>query len=86
MIGFDGINSCVGAWMGLPKAQAAGCAAIRGIAEFPNGHKFEDKAHLFVGTGTRTAYLPSTPTEVFWFLTWNESSQGKLIATQLLLF
>lgn len=72
--------------MGLPRAQAVGYVGIRGMAEFPNGHKFQDKAHLFVGTGNRTAYLPSSPTEVFWFLTWNESSQGNFIATQPLTF
>jgi 2-polyprenyl-6-methoxyphenol hydroxylase-like FAD-dependent oxidoreductase len=77
VIGFDGVNSCVASWMGLQKPEAVGQVGVRGMAIFPEGHKFEDKAQLFVGKGTRTAYLPTSPTKVFWFLVWNESAQGE---------
>ncbi|KAG0626499.1 hypothetical protein M758_2G131400 [Ceratodon purpureus] len=76
IIGFDGINSCVASWMGLQKAQSVGQVGIRGMAIFPEGHKFEEKAQLFLGKGCRTAYLPTSPTKVFWFIVWNDSSEG----------
>ncbi|KAG0626500.1 hypothetical protein M758_2G131400 [Ceratodon purpureus] len=62
--------------MGLQKAQSVGQVGIRGMAIFPEGHKFEEKAQLFLGKGCRTAYLPTSPTKVFWFIVWNDSSEG----------
>ncbi|KAG0569744.1 hypothetical protein KC19_6G113200 [Ceratodon purpureus] len=76
VIGFDGINSCVASWMGLQKAQPVGNVVIRGMANFPGGHTFENKVQFFVGKGTHTAILPSSSTKVFWSLVWNDWSEG----------
>ena len=65
--------------MGLPKAQPVGQVGIRGLAIFPEGYKLEDKVQMFVGKGCRAAYMPSSPTQVYWFLVWNDLSQGEFL-------
>jgi len=76
VVGYDGANSIIASWMGIEKAVAIGTIAIRGVAIFPDGHKLEDKAYFYVGNGTRSALLPSTSTKVYWFIVWNDWSEG----------
>ena len=77
VVGYDGANSVIASWMGIEKTVAIGTVVIRGLAIFPDGHKFEDKVYYYVGKGSRSAILPSTSTKVYWFFVWNDSSEGK---------
>ncbi|KAG0624132.1 hypothetical protein M758_3G226500 [Ceratodon purpureus] len=76
VLGFDGINSYVASWLGLPKPQPVGHIGIRGMAVFPEGHKLDYTVRLFVGKGCRAAYIPASPTNVSWFFVWNDSPEG----------
>lgn len=76
VLGFDGQNSVIASWMGLEKAQPVGQVGIRGMAVFPDGHKFEDKTYYSVGKGIRMAIVPSNATKVYWFVLWNDWSEG----------
>lgn len=77
VLGFDGQNSVVASWIGLEKAELVGHVGIRGLAVFPDGHKFEEKSLYYVGKGARCAILPSSATKVYWFAIWNDWSEGK---------
>jgi len=76
VLGFDGQNSVVASWMGLEKPLPVGQVGIRGMAIFPDGHKFEEKTLYSVGRGSRTAIFPSSATKVYWFVLWNDCSEG----------
>lgn len=79
VVGYDGANSVIASWMGIEKTVAIGTIAIRGLAIFPEGHTLEDKAYSYVGNGARSALVPSTSTKVYWFIVWNDWSEGKYI-------
>ncbi len=76
MVGFDGVNSVVGSWLGLEKPKAVGEVGIRGMAEFHNGHNFENLFRSFVGRAIRVGLMPMTPTKVYCFVAWHDQSEG----------
>ncbi|KAG0606254.1 hypothetical protein M758_9G125700 [Ceratodon purpureus] len=76
VLGFDGQKSVVAEWMGLKKAELVGQVGIRGMAIFPNGHKFEDKVYYTVGKGTRSAIAAVNDTKIYWFILWNDWGEG----------
>ncbi|XVE67187.1 hypothetical protein DITRI_Ditri08aG0140100 [Diplodiscus trichospermus] len=75
LIGCDGVNSVVAKWLGLQKPVFTGRSAIRGLANFKDGHGFAPKFWLFVGKGIRSGLLPCDDETVYWFLTWIPASK-----------
>jgi 2-polyprenyl-6-methoxyphenol hydroxylase-like FAD-dependent oxidoreductase len=76
VVGFDGVNSIVGSWLGLEKPTKIGQLETRGMAEFPNGHNFSNLFRMFYGKKIAIAIAPMTPTKVFWLVVWTDSSEG----------
>jgi hypothetical protein len=50
VVGFDGVNSIVGSWLGLKKPTSVGQLEIRGMAEFPNAPIFQICFAYFMAT------------------------------------
>lgn len=82
VLGFDGQKSVVASWMGLQKAQLVGQVAIRGMAVFPDAHKFEDKVYYTVGKGTRSGIVTMNDTKIYWFILWNDWGEGEVLTTE----
>eukprot|EP00249_Psilotum_nudum_P003260 c16654_g1_i2 orf=841-1407(-) len=78
LIGCDGVHSVVAKWLGLPNAKTSGVSAIRGLTEYPEGHKFESGLLQTLGGGVRAGVLPLTASKVYRFLDY-ETSQGKFL-------
>jgi 2-polyprenyl-6-methoxyphenol hydroxylase-like FAD-dependent oxidoreductase len=76
VVGFDGANSIVGSWLGLEKPKSVGQLEVRGMAEFHNGYNFPKLFRVFFGRKVRIGIIPMTATKVFWFVDWNDSSEG----------
>ncbi|KAA8537482.1 hypothetical protein F0562_027090 [Nyssa sinensis] len=76
LIGCDGVNSVVSKWLGLQKPVHAGRSAIRGLAEFPNGHGFEPKALFHMGGGFRFGIVPCNEKSLYWFCTFAPSTKN----------
>ncbi|KAK3016588.1 LOW QUALITY PROTEIN: hypothetical protein RJ639_005861, partial [Escallonia herrerae] len=74
LIGCDGINSSVANWLGLQKPVYAGRSAIRGLAEFPDGHGFEPKFSVYFGGGFRFGFIPCDAKCLYWFCTYTPSA------------
>jgi hypothetical protein len=72
--------------MGLEKPQLVGQVEIRGMAVFPNGHKFEDKMLLTVGKGSRSAIITVNDSKVYWFVLWNGWGEGQLYHPNIIAF
>ncbi|XXG40373.1 hypothetical protein AAC387_Pa01g1108 [Persea americana] len=53
-IGCDGVNSVVAKWLGLQKPAFTGRSAIRGLAEFPDGHGYKPELLQYSGKGFRS--------------------------------
>lgn len=66
----------VAKWLGFQKAADTGRYAIRGCANFENGHGFEHLFMQFFGHGVRSGVIPCDNNFVYWFLTWTPSDQG----------
>ena len=79
VLGFDGQKSVVASWMGLEPAQRMGQTGIRGMAVFPDGHKFGDKGNYFVGRGVRSSMVTINDNKVYWFVIWNDWGEGEYI-------
>ncbi len=77
MVGFDGVNSVVGSWLGLEKPKSVGQVGIRGMAKFHDGQNFENLFRIFVGRTIRVGLMPMTPTQVYWFVAWHDQSEGE---------
>ncbi|XVF45565.1 hypothetical protein PTKIN_Ptkin02bG0216300 [Pterospermum kingtungense] len=75
LIGCDGINSLVAKWLGFKNPVSTGSWAIRGFADFENGHGFGPKARQFIGHGLRLGLIPCNQRIAYWFLTWKPSNQ-----------
>ncbi|KAG5542912.1 hypothetical protein RHGRI_015862 [Rhododendron griersonianum] len=75
LIGCDGVNSLVAKWLGLPKPVYSGRSAIRGFAEYPDGHGFHPSFHLYYEGGVRYGYFPCGANCFYWFCTYNSSLQ-----------
>ncbi|CAM6028643.1 unnamed protein product [Sphagnum balticum] len=76
VVGFDGVNSIVGSWLGLEKPKSVGQLEVRGMAEFHNGYNFPKLFRVFFGRTVRIGIIPMTTTKVYWFVVWKESSEG----------
>ncbi|CAK9213343.1 unnamed protein product [Sphagnum troendelagicum] len=76
VVGFDGLNSIVGSWLGLEKPKSIGQLGVRGMAEFHNGYNFPKLFRTFYGRTVRIGIIPMTATKVYWFVVWNDSSEG----------
>ncbi|MED6195540.1 hypothetical protein PIB30_038780 [Stylosanthes scabra] len=79
LIGCDGVNSVVAKWLGFKEAAFAGRSTIRGYAEYKNNHGFEPKFMQFFGDGFRAGVIPTDEKAVYWFFTWNSTSQDKAL-------
>ncbi|KAL0331498.1 UNVERIFIED_CONTAM: Monooxygenase 2 [Sesamum angustifolium] len=79
VIGCDGIRSPVAKWMGFRDPRYVGHCAIRGLGFYPNGQPFEPKVTYVYGRGVRAAYVPVSPTKVYWFVCFNSPSPGPKI-------
>ncbi|XXG40374.1 hypothetical protein AAC387_Pa01g1109 [Persea americana] len=75
LVGCDGVNSVVSKWLGLKKPAFTGRSAIRGLAEFPDGHGYKPEFLLHFGDGFRAGFLPCNDKTIYWFFTYLPSSQ-----------
>ncbi|GFZ10478.1 FAD/NAD(P)-binding oxidoreductase family protein [Actinidia rufa] len=73
VIGCDGVNSVLAKWLGLEKPVNSGRSAIRGFVEFPDGHSFQPRFHVYFGEGVRYGFLPCDDKCLYWFCTFNLS-------------
>ena len=73
LIGCDGVNSMVARWLGLQKPIDTGRSAIRGFVEYPEGHGFEPKRHVYFGGGVRLGFVPCDDKSLYWFCTIHPS-------------
>lgn len=76
LVGCDGVNSVVAKWLGLEEPVNSGRSAIRGLAEFPDGHGFEPKFHVHFGGGVRFGFLPCDDKFLYWFCTFTPSANN----------
>ncbi|KAL3650205.1 hypothetical protein CASFOL_006608 [Castilleja foliolosa] len=79
VIACDGLRSPVAKWMGFPDPRYVGHCAFRGLGYYPNGQPFELKVTYVYGKGVRAAYVPVSPTKVYWFVCFNSPSPGPKI-------
>ncbi|KAJ9556152.1 hypothetical protein OSB04_010766 [Centaurea solstitialis] len=79
VIGCDGIHSPIAKWMGFPEPKYVGYIVIRGVADYPNGQPYDPHVNYFFGRGMRAAYLPISPTKVYWFVGYNSPTPGSTI-------
>ncbi|KAK1262726.1 hypothetical protein QJS04_geneDACA001255 [Acorus gramineus] len=77
LIGCDGVNSMVAKWLGLKRPSYSGRSAVRGIAEYPEGHGFKPEFLQYFGDGCRSGFLPCDDKIIYWFFTWSPSPQEK---------
>ncbi|XP_015952282.1 monooxygenase 2 isoform X1 [Arachis duranensis] len=76
VIGCDGIGSPIAKWMGFHEPKYVGYCAIRGLATYSDGQPYEPRVNYFYGRGVRAAYVPVSPTKVYWFVCFNSPSPG----------
>ncbi|KAL1343146.1 hypothetical protein AAHE18_09G208200 [Arachis hypogaea] len=77
LIGCDGVNSVVAKWLGFKEAAFTRRCEIRGCAEYKNNHGFEPKFMQFFGDGFRAGVIPTDEKGIYWFFTWNPTSEDK---------
>ncbi|XP_057427337.1 monooxygenase 2-like [Lotus japonicus] len=75
LIGCDGVNSIVAKWLGFNEASFTVRHAIRGFVELESNHGFESMGMQFFGKGFRTGFMPCDHKTVYWFFTWNPTTQ-----------
>ncbi|PSS31226.1 FAD-dependent urate hydroxylase [Actinidia chinensis var. chinensis] len=75
VIGCDGVNSVLAKWLGLEKPVNCGRSAIRGFVEFPDGHNFQPRSHVYFGEGVRYGFRPCDDKCLYWFFTFKSSLQ-----------
>ncbi|GMN33328.1 hypothetical protein TIFTF001_004096 [Ficus carica] len=76
LIGCDGVHSMVARWLGLAAPVQSGRSAVRGVAEFPQGHGLRKEIQQFVGAKRRAGYVPMTDKDIYWFLTCPSPAKG----------
>ncbi|EPS73288.1 hypothetical protein M569_01468, partial [Genlisea aurea] len=76
LIGSDGVYSPVAKFLGFKKAVQTGRYAARGLVNFEEGHGLGCKAFQLLGIGARHGIVPLDDRQVFWFFTYNPTSQG----------
>ncbi|KAL2651564.1 hypothetical protein R1flu_019692 [Riccia fluitans] len=79
LLGADGVNSVVAKWMGFHETRYVGYIGIRGLAEYPDGQTYGSSVRQYIGAGSRVGVLPISPTQVYWFITYNKSNPGPKI-------
>ncbi|KAL8552840.1 hypothetical protein ACS0TY_001503 [Phlomoides rotata] len=79
VIGCDGIRSPIAKWMGFQNPRYVGHCAFRGLGFYPNGQPLEPKVTYVYGRGVRAAFVPVSPTKVYWFVCFNSPSPGEKI-------
>ena len=67
----------VSKFLGFSKPAYAGRTEVRGFVCFKDGHGFEPKFMQFFGEGVRFGVIPCDGCNVYWFLTFTPSSQGR---------
>ncbi|XP_068646768.1 monooxygenase 2-like [Aristolochia californica] len=77
LIGSDGVNSIIAKSLGLRKPAFTGRSAVRGVAEFPDGHDLKPEMSQFVGNGFRSGFIPCDDKTVYWFFTYRTSPQSE---------
>ncbi|CAI9265171.1 unnamed protein product [Lactuca saligna] len=82
VIGCDGIRSSVAKWMGFSEPKYVGYCAFRGLGEYPDGQPYEPRVNYIYGRGIRAAYVPVSPTKVYWFVCFNSPTPGPKITDQ----
>ncbi|XP_058219899.1 monooxygenase 2-like [Rhododendron vialii] len=75
LIGCDGVNSLVAKWLGLQKPVYSGRSAMRGFVEYPDGHGFQPRFHVYFEGGVRYGYVPCDDKCLYWFCTYGSSLQ-----------
>ncbi|KAH7429543.1 hypothetical protein KP509_09G055300 [Ceratopteris richardii] len=75
LIGCDGIGSVVAKWMKMKEPCYNGHVAIRGIAEYPDGHGLGDRVKQILGIGVRAGVAPMNANKVYWFVIFNSSGE-----------
>ena len=75
LVGCDGVNSVVAKWLGFKKASyiGSGRSAIRGCANFEDGHGFDPNFMQFSGHGVRFGTIPCDDGFAYWFFTFPPS-------------
>lgn len=66
----------VSQWLGLSPPTLVGYYTIRGVATYPEGHKFGPVFQQIVGEGVRAGIAPIDPTRVYWFISNGKRSEG----------
>ncbi|RWR79258.1 FAD-dependent urate hydroxylase-like protein [Cinnamomum micranthum f. kanehirae] len=77
LVGCDGVNSVVAKWLGLQKPAFTGRSAMRGLAEFPDGHGYKPEFLQYFGDGFRSGCMPCNDKSIYWFFTYSPSSQSE---------
>ncbi|GAQ87428.1 hypothetical protein KFL_003520070 [Klebsormidium nitens] len=75
VIGCDGTKSAVARHLALPQPNYAGYSAIRGVANFPNGHNQKSAVRQIWGAGVRAGTYPMNRTDVYWFTVFNSPEE-----------
>ncbi|XP_073316022.1 monooxygenase 2-like [Primulina huaijiensis] len=95
LIGCDGGNSMVAKWLGIEGPVSTGRSAIRGLANYPDGHGFEPKFHVYSTWCVHCGFVPCDEKSLYWFCNfspsfhqYNEENQDplsmiKFVASQL---
>lgn len=68
LIGCDGVHSVVAHSLGLPAPSPSGRSGIRGLATYPEGHKFGPNMLRFMGEHLRAGVVPCNEKDVYWFI------------------
>lgn len=68
LIGCDGAHSIVARSLGLQAPSLSGRSGIRGLATYPEGHKFGLKMLRFMGEHLGAGVVPCNEKDVFWFI------------------
>eukprot|EP00253_Pinus_taeda_P021338 PITA_21338 len=68
LIGCDGVHSVVAHSLGLQAPSLIGRSGIRGLATYPEGHKFGPKMLRFMGEHLRAGVVPCNEKDVYWFV------------------
>ncbi|BFG35177.1 hypothetical protein CerSpe_214510 [Prunus speciosa] len=78
LIGCDGVHSVVARWLGLSAPVSSGRWAARGLATFPEGHRFNYEFQQFITADKRAGFVPLNDKELYWFLFCKSTScKGK---------
>ena len=69
----------VARWLGLAAPVHSGRSAVRGVAEFPQGHGLRKEIQQFIHAEKRVGFVPMTDKDIYWFLTCPSPAKGSNI-------